>query len=353
MMESRLKTEEKASQTRNSDGTTLLVVEDDQSMLVALRDILSGAGYDVRTAKHGEEALESFKTMKPSLIISDVSMPVMDGHELYKAIQDLPGGVETPFIFLTARRAREDIFAGKLLGADDYITKPITSKELLSAVEVRLRRADERRLVVLKSAYKATLLALAQAIEARDKYTHLHVMRLNAYSQAVAKELDWDDDRLEALEFGAILHDIGKLDVPPRILQKEDPLTPDEWQEMQKHPEYGVNMIRPIEYLAPALPIVMHHHERWDGSGYPDGLEGEEIPEGARLLAIVDAFDAMTTDRRYRKAISDEAAYDEIVSNAGVRYDPEYVTAFSRCWERGEIERIREQLREKNHFANL
>jgi putative two-component system response regulator len=350
-MESRLKTEKKASQPSNTDGATLLVVEDDQSMLVALRDILSGAGYEVRTAQHGEEALASFKSLKPALILSDISMPVMDGIELFEAIRKLPGGMETPFIFLTARRTREDIFAGKSLGADDYITKPITSKELLSAVEVRLRRADELRLVQLKSAYKASLLALAQAIEARDEYTHWHVMRLNAYAQAVARELEWDDDRLEALEFGAILHDIGKLDVPLRILQKEDPLTSAEWEEMQKHPEYGVNMIRRIEYLAPALSIVLHHHERWDGSGYPDGLAGEQIPEGARLLAIVDAFDAMTTDRRYRKAISDEDAYEEIVSKAGVRYDPEYVAAFSRCWERGVIKRIKEQLRKKNHFT--
>jgi putative two-component system response regulator len=351
-MASHLEVEASSARVDQPHRTTLLVVEDDQSMLVALRDILRGAGYEVRTAQHGEEALDAFKSQKPSLILSDISMPVMDGIELFEAVRKLPGGMETPFIFLTARRTREDIFVGKSLGADDYITKPITSKELLSAVEVRLRRADELKLVQLKSAYKASLLALAQAIEARDEYTHWHVIRLNEYAQAIAEELGWDDDRLEALEFGAILHDIGKLDVPLRILQKKDPLTPEEWEEMRKHPEYGVNMIRRIEYLAPALSTVLHHHERWDGTGYPDGLKGEQIPEGARLLAIVDAFDAMTTDRKYRAAILVEDAYQEIVSKAGIEYDPEFVKAFSRCWKRGEIQRIKDELRKENQLSN-
>lgn len=349
-MEGHVELDESSARVEQAQPVSLLVVEDDQSMLVALRDILRGAGYEVRTAQHGEEALKSFKAKKPSLILSDISMPVMDGIELFEAVRKLPGGMETPFIFLTARRTREQIFAGKSLGADDYITKPITSKELLSAVEVRLRRADELKLVQLKSAYKASLLALAQAIEARDEYTHWHVIRLNKYAQAIAKELGWDEDRLEALEFGAILHDIGKLDVPLRILQKEEPLTPEEWKEMRKHPEYGVNMIQRIEYLAPALSTVLHHHERWNGTGYPSRLEGEEIPEGARLLAIVDAFDAMTTDRKYRAAIPAEDAYAEIVNKAGIQYDPEFVKAFSRCWKDGEIQRIKDDLRKGNQI---
>jgi putative two-component system response regulator len=326
--------------TKENDRTTLLVVEDDMAMLVALRDILEGAGYSVRTAAHGEAALQAYRESRPALILSDISMPVMDGIELFEAVRKEHGGTTVPFIFLTARGTREDVLTGMSLGADDYISKPITSHELLRAVSARLKRSGELMLAQLKVAYKASLLALANAIEARDQYTHDHVMRISAYARAIAKELAWDTARCEILEFGAILHDIGKLDVPISILLKPGRLTPEEMEQMRRHPVHGTHMIAGIEYLAPAVPIILHHHEAWDGSGYPDGLKGMDIPAGARLLAVVDSFDAMTSSRPYRPAILPEAAYDEICSLAGHQYDPTMVEAFKRCWERGEIEKI-------------
>jgi putative two-component system response regulator len=328
------------STDQTADSIKILVVEDDPAMLIAFQDVLKGAGFEVLSASNGETALELLTHTQPALILSDISMPIMDGYELFEAVRQQPGGAKIPFIFLTARGTREDIFTGKSLGADDYITKPVTTQELLSAVRARLQRSDELMLAQLKSAYKDSLFVLANAIEARDSYTHAHMKRLNLYARALAEQLGWDGVRLEILEFGAILHDIGKIYIPESVLRKESSLSDEEWAEMRKHPEVGALMIRDIPYLAPAIPLVLHHHERWDGTGYPAELNGEDIPEGARLLAVADAFDAMTSDRPYRKAMSGEAAYAEIQSGSGKQFDPGMVKAMEKCWDLGVIHRI-------------
>jgi len=337
------------NQDNNHSGLTLLVVEDDLALLKALHDILEAEGYQVRTATHGEEALESYREKKPDLILSDISMPVMDGLQLFEAVRGQPGGIAIPFIFLTAHSSgrREDKFHGRSLGADDYITKPISSHELLTVVHARLRRADELMVEQIKIAYKDSLLAFANAIELRDPYTYNHVKRINEYAQAMANELGWDETRREALEFGAILHDIGKLEVLIDILSKKEELTPEEWDIMRRHPEFGVKMIKEIDYLAPVVTMILHHHERWDGSGYPGGLVGKEIPEEARLLAVIDSFDAMTTDRPYRSAMLPEVALEEIQQRAGVQFDPYMVAIFNSIWESGAVPSIIEE-RKKN-----
>lgn len=319
------------------NGSTLLIVEDDPAMLVAFRDILEGSGYTVTTAANGKDALRLLQEVKPALIMSDIAMPGMDGIELYKAIRQRPEGAAVPFIFVTARGTREDIFAAKALGVDDYITKPATRTELLTAVRARLQRSDELLLLQLK----AVLRAMANAIEARaGVYTLRHVEAVNAYAQAMALELAWDDFQLEGLEFGAILHDVGKIGVPEKILSKEGPLDEAEWAEMRMHPVYGAHMIEGNPYLDSALPLVMHHHERWDGKGYPDGLAGEAIPLGARLLAVADTYHAMTSDRAYRPALASDKAFEEILSQSGKQFDPQMVEAFERCWHRGDVARI-------------
>jgi putative two-component system response regulator len=315
---------------------TLLVVEDDPAMLIALRDILENAGYIILTAENGQEALKVLSNSKPELILSDIAMPVMDGFDLLEAVRQRPSGATIPFIFLTARGTREDIFTGKSLGVDDYITKPVTSKELLSAVRARLQRADEFAMMAQLLAAKDSLRVLANAIE-NKRY---HVERVNDYAQAIAKELKWDDSHRDALEFGAILHDIGQVRVPEAILLKAGPLTEEEWDEMRKHPEEGARMIDGIPYLAPAIPIVLHHHERWDGTGYPHRLSGEAIPIEARVLAVADTFDAMTSDRHYRKALEPNVAYDEIIRQVNRQFDPRMVEAFLKCWLRGEYQEI-------------
>lgn len=322
------------------EKTSLLVVEDDPAMLIALRDILENAGYVVHTASNGREALRVLQQHQPALILSDISMPVMDGIELFRAVRQKPNLAAIPFIFLTARGSREDVLAGKSLGVDDYITKPVTSQELLGAVRARLQRVDELYVAQLKAAYKASLRALANAIEARDHYTRDHVERVNAYAQALAMELGWDEEKREVLEFGAILHDIGKIAVRESVLSKHGPLTEEEWEEMRQHPQVGARMIEGIPYLAPAIPVVLYHHERWDGKGYPAGLRGEAIPIEARLLAVADTFDAMTSVRPYRSPLSPEEAFEEILNAAGRQFDPSIVRAFERCWARGELQQI-------------
>jgi putative two-component system response regulator len=323
---------------------TLLVVEDDPAMLIALRDILENAGYVILTAENGQEALDILTNSKPELILSDIAMPIMDGFELLEAVRQRPSGATIPFIFLTARGTREDIFTGKSLGVDDYITKPVTSKELLSAVRARLQRADEFAMIAQLLAAKDSLRVLANAIE-NKRY---HVERVNDYAQAIAKELGWEDKHRDALEFGAILHDIGQVRIPEVILLKAGPLTEEEWEEMRKHPEEGARMIEGIPYLAPAIPIVLHHHERWDGTGYPDRLIGEAIPIEARLLAVADTFDAMTSDRTYRKALDPIVAHDEIIKQSNRQFDPRMVEAFLRCWQRGEYHEMIQRNTGKN-----
>jgi putative nucleotidyltransferase with HDIG domain len=188
---------------------------------------------------------------------------------------------------------------------------------------------------------KAVLRAMANAIEARaGVYTLRHVEAVNAYAQAMALELGWDELQLEALEFGAILHDVGKINIPEKILSKAGPLDEDEWAEMRMHPVYGAHMIEGNPYLDSALPLVLHHHERWDGRGYPDGLAGEAIPLGARLLAVADTFHAMTSDRAYRPALASEKAFAELLEQSGNQFDPQMVAAFERCWHRGDVARI-------------
>ena len=325
------------------DGSTLLIVEDDPAMLVAFRDILEGSGYTVTTAANGKDALRLLQEVKPALILSDIAMPGMDGIELYKAIRQRPEGAAVPFIFVTARGTREDIFAAKALGVDDYITKPATRTELLTAVRARLQRSDELLLLQLK----AVLRAMANAIEARaGVYTLRHVEAVNAYAQAMALELAWDEFQLEGLEFGAILHDVGKIGVPENILSKDGPLDEAEWAEMRMHPVWGAHMIEGNPYLDSALPVVLHHHERWDGKGYPDGLAGEAIPLGARLLAVADTYHAMTSDRAYRPALASDKAFEEILSQSGKQFDPQMVQAFERCWHRGDVARIHKNVQQ-------
>lgn len=312
-------------------------------MLIAFQDVLESAGFNVITAQNGKVALEKLDAIKPDLILSDISMPVMDGYELFEAVRQQPGGAVIPFIFLTARGTREDIFAGKSLGADDYITKPVTTRELLSAVKARIQRSDELMLAQLKAAYKDSLFVLANAIETRDSYTHAHMRRLNAYATMLAQELDWEREQIEDLEFGAILHDIGKIYVPEAVLQKEGKLDDAEMADMRKHPEVGAHMIKDIPYLASATPMVLYHHERWDGDGYPEGLAGEEIPLGARVLAVADAFDAMTSNRPYRDALSPDVAFQEILNCSGAQFDPEIVEALKVCWDAGRVHEILDQ----------
>ena len=319
---------------------TLLVVDDNEALRQGLKDILTFEGFAVHLAANGLQALDLMQTLRPDLIISDIGMPEMDGYAFYDAVRARPEWVAIPFIFLSARGEREDVSLGRSLGAEDYLVKPVTHDELVIAIHSRLQRFRQLQLAQLETAYHAALTALANGIEVRDRYTRGHVERVTAYSLAIAGQLGWNNHHLEALRYGAILHDIGKIFISEEILTKPGPLDAAERHLMTHHPAHGAEMIRHIPYLAVAMPVIHAHHERWDGAGYPDRLSGEAIPLEARIVAIADSFDAITTDRPYRRALPLAAACAEIQRCRGTHYDPAVVDLFSQAFHAGHIPAI-------------
>lgn len=332
---------------------TILIVEDNPVLREGLQEMLELEGFSVQTAANGREGLEKMAERSPDLILSDIAMPEIDGYQFFKAVRERPEWVTIPFVFLTARGEKEDVLAGKDLGAEDYLVKPVTREDLITVVNSRLERSHQLRVVQLQHAYEASLTVLANAIEVRDQYTRGHVERVMSYAFAIAEALEPElsnspgSDALdpEQLRFGAMLHDIGKLHIRETTLCKKEPLSQEEWKEIEAHSLTGAEMIRDIHYLASAIPVIRCHHERWDGSGYPLGLAGEEIPLAARIVALADGFDAMTTDRPYSPARSLELAYQEILQCSGSRYDPRVVEAFCKAWEAGRIREINEEHR--------
>jgi putative two-component system response regulator len=312
---------------------TILIVEDNDITRQGLQIILEAGGFKVLTATQGREALKRMEMNAPDLVLADISMPEMDGYALFKEVRSRPEWITIPFIFLTARGGREDIFNGKKLGVEDYLVKPVDRKELLTTIRSRLARSQQLLLAQLQQAYQASLIMFANAIELRDQYTRGHVERVVDYSQALARRMGWNSSQTNSLRFGSILHDIGKIYIRESILRKPGPLDEREWAEMKRHPVVGAELIKNIPYLAIAIPVVRHHHERWDGKGYPDGLAGEKIPMTARIVMVADALDAMTTSRAYQRKSTPEEAYEEILRCAGTAYDPDVVEALKGCWD--------------------
>jgi len=319
---------------------TILLVEDSDVLRQGLKSLLEQENYAVMTGGNGKEALDKMKVKTPDLILADILMPEMDGYALFEAVHNRPEWISIPFIFLTARRERKHILAGKRLGADDYLLKPISPEDLLTAIRSRLGRSQQLLLAQLHESYEASLIMLANAIEVRDPYTRGHVERVMNYAQTIAENLGWSSTEITNLRFGSILHDIGKIHIPADILNKTGTLTEEEWVEIRKHPEMGAELVKGIHYLNQALPVILYHHERWNGSGYPFGLKEEDIPVIARIVAIADSFDAMTTKRPYRDELTPEQAYNEVISGSGIQYDPLIVEVFQHAWDTEKITEI-------------
>jgi putative two-component system response regulator len=307
---------------------TILIVEDNDILRDGYQFLLETEGYHVIPARHGQEALQQMIKATPDLILSDISMPEMDGYSFYEAVRARPDLAAIPFIFLTALGERDIVFTSKRLGVEDHLIKPVDRQELVTTVRSRLERSQQLMLAELQQAYEASLIMLANAIELRDRYTRGHVERVMNYALGVAERFGWQDSEMNDLRFGSILHDIGKIYIRENILSKAGPLTEEEWNEMKQHTVIGAELLKGIPYLSGAIPVIRSHHERWDGYGYPDGLGGEDIPSGARIVAVVDCFDAMTTDRIYHNANSQNEAINEIRRGAGNRYDPAVVEVF-------------------------
>jgi putative two-component system response regulator len=306
----------------------ILFVEDNWEIMSVMRDFLEAEDYRVTCAANGKEALAAFEREAPDLIVSDVMMPHMDGFELLQAVRAHPGGTGVPFLFLSARTETQSTSLARRLGADDYIFKPFSPDDLLVAVRAKLERRRALQMFDTHAAHLQTVIMLANSIEAREGYTRGHVERVQQYALELARALSWSAEMVEICEFGALLHDIGKIAVSRAILNKRRRLLYREWATLRRHPEIGARMLEGVSHLRAAIPYVIAHHERWDGSGYPHHLVGRDIPREGRLLAIVDSFDAMTSDRPYRRALPASAALDEIRRHMERQFDPEMAEAF-------------------------
>ncbi|HYP01974.1 MAG TPA: HD domain-containing phosphohydrolase [Pyrinomonadaceae bacterium] len=362
--------------------TRLLIADDEPEIRNILEEFLC-AHYDCRTVGSAEEALALLRAEKFDLIISDIQMEGMSGLEMIPHVRAL--APETVIIMISGAQTIECAIEALRAGAFDYVTKPFD----LRHVEVAVERAREHRellrskrryetfleesiklrtkelgqaLASLEDAYRTTLKALAAALETRDTDTHGHSERVVSFSLRLGRELNLNEKQLRALEFGALLHDIGKIGIPDMILRKPAALTEDEWATMRQHPALGQQILRGISFLEGAARVVGQHHEKWDGTGYPQGLRGDEIDLNARIFAVADAFDAMVSHRVYRAGKPYEAAAAELERHAGRQFDPVIVAAFLRIppaeWEelralslRHRSERIADALTDKHTFA--
>ena len=304
----------------------ILIVDDESSARAALETLLRREGYDVRDAADGRSALAACSDFKPDLILLDILMPGIDGFEVCRRIKETPETRLTPVVLITGLSDTEDRIRGITAGADDFLSKPIDINELLARTRslLRLKQYTDE----LENA-EVVLFSLARSIEARDPYTRGHCERLAEMSVMLGQKLGLPDDQIKALRRGGIVHDIRKVVVPDAILLKPGPLSPGEIAVMRKHSVVGERICAPLKTLRLVLPIIRHHHEKRDGSGYPDGLSGEEIPLAARILQLADVYDALTTDRPYRTAVPSEVALGMMDEESRLGWwDHEFFTEF-------------------------
>jgi putative two-component system response regulator len=291
----------------------IFVVDDESQNIDVLRRLMTRLGYDVVTASDGESALQSVVRDRPDLILLDVNMPGIDGFEVCHRLKADPATRLIPVVLVTTLTASEDRIRGIEAGADDFLSKPPVIPELEARVRslTRLKRYTDE----LDSA-EAVILSLGLTIEARDPNTEGHCQRLAAYATALGARLGLADDQLVALNRGGFLHDIGKIGIPDAVLLKAGRLTASEYALMQQHTVIGDKLCSELRLLEDVRPIVRHHHERPDGTGYPDQLTGESIPMLTRILSVVDVYDALTTERPYKLALPSDHAVRELREEA-------------------------------------
>lgn len=304
----------------------ILVVDDNEQARELLRAALVAEGYAVTLAEGGEEALAKVAEEVPELILLDINMPGLNGYEVCSRLKGTEATRLIPIIFLTSMSDLEDKLRGIEVGADDFLTKPFRKVELLARVKslLRVKRLNDR----LENA-ENVLFALANAIEAKDPYTEGHIFRVATLALKLGRRLGLSAEHQESLWKGGILHDIGKIGVPDAILNKAGRLTPEEIAQMQVHVVVGERICQPLRSIRYLLPVIRHHHEKFNGTGYPDGLRGETIPITARIVGIVDMYDALVTDRPYRPRLTREEAFGILRAGAtDGTLDPQLVAAF-------------------------
>jgi len=321
---------------------TVLVVDDTPENIQILNGVLR-SHYKIKAAPNGEKALKIAQSAsQPDIILLDIMMPKMDGYEVCRELKSNPTTEKIPVIFVTAMAEVEDEKKGLDMGAVDYITKPISPSIVLARVQTHLALYDQtrelekkvlERTAELNSTRMEIIRRLGRAAEYKDNETGLHVIRMSHYSRLIATHLNANEEWVERLFNAAPMHDIGKIGIPDHHLLKAGNLDNNEWEMMRRHPEFGGEIIgdNDSELLQMAREIAINHHEKWDGSGYPKGLKGEEIPLTARIIAIADVFDALTTERPYKQAWPVENAVSFIDENAGIHFDPDLVAVFHKA----------------------
>lgn len=315
----------------------VLVVDDVAANRELLEGYLDDLGYDVRQARDGVEALEAVAADEPDLVLLDIDMPRLDGISVCERLKAHPTRRLIPIVILTASNDRGTRLRGIAAGADDFLSKPFDAKELLVRARVLLRqRALNRRL----DATEGVLFALARAVEARDRHTIHHAERVGRYAQAIGAALGLDTEDTSILYEGGVLHDLGKIAIPDAILLKPGPLSENEFAAMRQHSVEGERICLSLRSVAHYLPIIRHHHERVDGAGYPDHLAGSDIPMGARIVAIADAWDAMVSDRPYRAGLDPEEGVRRLCASAGTQWDAELVQIFLALLDDGIVQRV-------------
>jgi putative two-component system response regulator len=315
----------------------VLVVDDvvaNRELLIARLEALH---YDVREAADGYAALDAIDAQEPDLIMLDVDMPRMDGIAVCKRLKAHPTRRLIPIIILTASHDPDQRLRGIEAGANDYLSKPFDANELMIRTRVLLR---ERELNKKLDATEDVLLTLARAVEARDRYTIHHAERVGRYAQEIGSLLGYDAEDDELLYQGGVLHDLGKIAIPDAILLKPGRLTQEEFEVMKKHSAEGERICLSLRSVSFYLPIIRHHHERIDGGGYPDHLRNGDIPIGARIVSVADAWDAMTSDRPYRVALGFDEALDQLRKGAGAQWDAEVVGTLLHLLDSGVVSRI-------------
>lgn len=319
----------------------ILIVDDEPIARITIEAILKAQNFELFFAENGREGIEVAKEIHPDIIFLDIMMPEMNGYEACKIIRDLPELSEVPILMVTALDDKSSRIKGLETGADDFISKPYDIFEIQAKIKTLTRLNRYRQLVEQRQkleklhndlliAYDKTIEGWSSALDLRDEETEGHTQRVTAMVMELAKNFEFSDEELRQIRHGSLLHDVGKLGIPDRILFKPGPLDDDEWKIMRKHPQYAHDWLSRIEYLTFANQIPYSHHEKWDGTGYPQGLKGEDIPLVARLFAIVDVYDALTSDRPYRKPLPPMEVWEYIQSKSGSHFDPKVVELFGK-----------------------
>jgi putative two-component system response regulator len=305
---------EKETQSESKKLPTILIVDDDARNLKLLEGMLFSVKCELIKATNGIDALSIVEKNNVDLVLLDVMMPEMDGYEVCRQIKSSEATRLIPVVLVTALNDTEARVKGIEVGADDFITKPPNKTELLARTKslINLKKLNDNL-----ASIEYVLFSLAKTVEAKDEYTQGHVERVSKLAITLGKKMRLSEEEMEALRYGGILHDIGKIGIPGNILNKPGPLSPEEWEVMKNHPVAGYNICLPLKKnLGYALEVIRHHHEKLDGSGYPDGIKDEEISTAARIMAVVDIYDALVTDRPYRKGMPLDKAIEILSEEA-------------------------------------